>query len=215
VAPGQRAGGIPHLPRPLNAGQPHRTGSPPPDVMNIVTSSPADASAWTEPVTWAAVPTPYGRCLAAVTAGALCGLAFVDHPHEEADALEGLRGRWRNGEVREDASGVARLVERLLADPRRSPDAVHLRGTPFQVRVWLELMRIPWGEVTTYGALARTIGSPGSARAVGGAVGDNPMAIVIPCHRAVRSNGALGGYRWGVARKEALLRAESGIPNLI
>jgi O-6-methylguanine DNA methyltransferase len=92
---------------------------------------------------------------------------------------------------------------------------VHLRGTPFQVRVWLELMRIPWGEVTTYGALARTIGSPGAARAVGGAVGDNPMAIVIPCHRAVRSNGALGGYRWGVARKEALLRAESGIPNLI
>jgi len=182
--------------------------------MRIVTSTPEDAP-WTEPVTWTTVPTPYGQCLAAITADALCGLALVDHPAEAADALEGLRGRWRNAEILEDASGVSRMIERLFNDPRRSPGAVHLRGTPFQIRVWLALTRIPWGEVTTYGALARTIGSPGSARAVGGAVGDNPIAIVIPCHRAVRATGALGGYRWGVARKEALLREESGIPDLI
>jgi AraC family transcriptional regulator, regulatory protein of adaptative response / methylated-DNA-[protein]-cysteine methyltransferase len=183
--------------------------------MRIVISTPADASAWTEPVTWTTVSTPYGRCLAAATADALCGLAFVDHPPEEAGAVEGLRRRWRNAEVREEASGVSSLVERLFADLQRSPPAVHLRGTPFQIRVWLALMQIPRGGVTTYGALAKTLGSPGSARAVGGAVGDNPIAIVIPCHRAVRATGALGGYRWGIARKVALLREESGIPDLI
>jgi len=101
---------------------------------------------------------------------------------------------------------------RLFAAPApRSPAPLRLfiAGTPFQLQVWQALLSLPPGALTTYGDLARRLGRPGAARAVGSAVGRNPLAWLIPCHRVVRENGALGGYAWGVARKRALLAWES------
>ena len=86
-----------------------------------------------------------------------------------------------------------------------------LRGTAFQQRVWRELTRIPRGETITYGELAKRIGAPGAVRAVGTACGANPVAMIVPCHRVLRGDGELGGYRWGISRKQALLRSERGV----
>lgn len=107
------------------------------------------------------------------------------------------------------ASIVAVASGKALAHPL----PLDLRGTAFQQRVWKELTRIPHGETVTYGELARRIGAPGATRAVGTACGANPVAMVVPCHRVLRGDGALGGYRWGVERKEQLLKAEGRTPN--
>ncbi|MBE3065563.1 MAG: methylated-DNA--[protein]-cysteine S-methyltransferase [Spirochaetes bacterium] len=158
--------------------------------------------------------TPFGECLIAVTARGVCGLSFVP-PGERARALESLAKEWRNAAIAEDAAGTGRIARRIFSrsGPRGRAAGEQLplllRGTNFQIKVWEALLAIPPGSVTTYEAIARRIDRAGSARAVGNAVGRNPIAYLIPCHRVIRASGELGGYRWGTGRKRLLLACEA------
>jgi AraC family transcriptional regulator of adaptative response/methylated-DNA-[protein]-cysteine methyltransferase len=142
--------------------------------------------------------TPFGDCFIARTDRGVCAVAF-------GDALEEERARWPKATfVRDDET--AAIAERVFGG---GEIALDLYGTNFQIRVWEALIRIPPGSATSYGELAKRVDRPGSARAVGRAVGSNRIAVLIPCHRVLRETGAFGGYRWGVERKRALLAYES------
>ena len=152
---------------------------------------------------------PFGAALVAVTARGVCGLHFVDGA---GDGVERLRQDWPGAELRQDRDGTAPVFERLFrpltSQPGR-PLALLVKGSNFQVKVWRALLELPFGSLATYGHVAGRIGAPGSARAVGTAVGANPIAWLIPCHRVIRESGALGGYRWGTGRKAAMLGWEA------
>lgn len=165
-------------------------------------------------------PTPFGECLLAATSRGICGLRFVGAAGRAAE-FTALADDWPGARWVSDTDATAALARRAFARPQRdgdqSPLQLHLRGTNFQIKVWEALLRLPEGSVATYSALARAIGHPGAARAVGRATGANPIAILIPCHRVLRAAGELAGYRWGETRKQALLAweaagARSGIP---
>jgi AraC family transcriptional regulator of adaptative response/methylated-DNA-[protein]-cysteine methyltransferase len=164
-------------------------------------------------ITWDEAGTPFGPALACATPRGLCHLAFTEGCGLDAE-LERVRSRWPRAEFRRDAQRLEPAFELLrarLAGRAATPDrplTLRFLGTDFEVRVWEALLAIPPGEVTSYGALARAIGSPGAARAGGRAVGANPIAVLIPCHRVLRESGALGGYRWGTTKKRALLAVE-------
>ena len=162
-------------------------------------------------ISWGIHPTRLGRVLLASSDGRLCGLAFLGKGGPPA-ALRGLGRRWppaRLARRQKATAPFATEVARLIAGaPPRPMPLLLLSGTPFQRRVWKALLDIPSGTLATYGDLARAVGRPRAARAVGQAVGANPLAVLIPCHRVVRSGGALGGFGWGVRRKQALLEAE-------
>ena len=149
---------------------------------------------------------PFGRMLAMATDRGLCGLALAEEIGPEA-AMADLTTRWPAAAYREDPDAVAPLVAPLLGEA--GDTRLHLIGAPFQIKVWEALMRIPSGQVTTYGEIARAIGHPRAVRAVGTAVGRNPVAVLIPCHRALQATGGLGGYHWGLPMKRALLAWES------
>jgi AraC family transcriptional regulator of adaptative response/methylated-DNA-[protein]-cysteine methyltransferase len=157
--------------------------------------------------------TPFGDCLLATTDRGICGLSFVTEGREAA--MADLVQRWPAATVlerpRETAPVAARVFRALeVRDPEGLvPLGLLVRGTNFQVKVWQALLRIPVGGLTTYEAIASAIGSPGAVRAVGTAVGRNPVAFLIPCHRVIRSTGALGGYRWGGDRKRAMIAWEA------
>ncbi len=157
--------------------------------------------------------TPFGECLIAVTGRGVCGLSFVP-PGGRALALELLEKEWRKARIGEDAAGTKGMAQRIFSGSGpggwsvAGPLPLLLRGTNFQLKVWEALLTIPAGSVTTYEAIARRIGSPGSARAVGTAVGKNPIAYLIPCHRVIRGTGEIGGYRWGPGRKRLMLAWE-------
>jgi AraC family transcriptional regulator of adaptative response/methylated-DNA-[protein]-cysteine methyltransferase len=157
-------------------------------------------------------PTPFGVCLLAATARGICGLRFVG-PAGRAAEFRALAGEWPDARWIRDPERTEALATRALTGlPRQSaqgPVRLHLRGTNFQIKVWEALLRLPEGSVTTYSALARSIGHPGAARAVGSATGSNPIALLIPCHRVLRSVGDLAGYRWGEPRKQAMLTWEA------
>jgi AraC family transcriptional regulator, regulatory protein of adaptative response / methylated-DNA-[protein]-cysteine methyltransferase len=155
-------------------------------------------------IAWGFHPTPFGECLLGVTDRGICHLSFVGTGGRPA-ALADLSRRWPRASLRERRTLVARTAERVFAGTGRGNMRLHLSGTNFQLKVWEALLRIPPGAATTYGEVARRIGRPGAARAVAGAVGANPVAWIIPCHRVLRSLGALGGYRWGIERKQAML----------
>ncbi|UWQ22987.1 methylated-DNA--[protein]-cysteine S-methyltransferase [Jannaschia sp. W003] len=149
---------------------------------------------------------PFGPMLAMATDRGLCGIAFAGETGAAA-ALADMAARWPRAELREDRAAVAPHVAALFAP--RAEARLHLIGAPFQIKVWEALMRIPSGHVTTYGEIARAIGKPKAVRAVGTAVGRNPVSFLIPCHRALRASGALGGYHWGLPVKRAMLAWES------
>ena len=148
--------------------------------------------------------TPFGEALAMATERGLCGLAFVEETGREV-ALADMASRWPRATFREDRAAVAPLLEAALGGEAR----LHLIGAPFQIKVWEALMRIPSGQVTTYGEIARAVGNPKAVRAVGTAVGRNPVSWLIPCHRALRASGGLGGYHWGLPVKRAMLAWEA------
>jgi AraC family transcriptional regulator of adaptative response/methylated-DNA-[protein]-cysteine methyltransferase len=150
-------------------------------------------------------PTPFGQCLLATTERGICHLSFVQT--SEGAAIDELVSYWKQAAMIEDYQATAPLVEPIFDLSRRldQPLHVHLRGTNFQLKVWEALMRIEPGSVTTYARIAQDIGNPGASRAVGTAVGSNPIPVLIPCHRVIRSLGELGEYRYGAARKKALL----------
>jgi AraC family transcriptional regulator, regulatory protein of adaptative response / methylated-DNA-[protein]-cysteine methyltransferase len=157
-------------------------------------------------------PTPFGEAFLAASGRGVCALAFVEGD-DGAAARDRLRRDWPRATLREDAVRTAALARRIFdapaEQPGEAPIRLHVRGTNFQLRVWEALLRVPAGEVTTYGDLARSIEAPRAARAVGAAVGANAIAYLIPCHRVIRETGAFGGYRWGPPRKRALLAWES------
>jgi AraC family transcriptional regulator of adaptative response/methylated-DNA-[protein]-cysteine methyltransferase len=157
-------------------------------------------------------PTPFGQALLAVTDRGICALAFCADGRR-AGMLEQLKSEWENAVLVEDGAETGKLVSVIFsaADRARAPLTLYLKGTNFQVKVWEALLSIPPGAVTTYEAVARRIGEPGAGRAVGGAVGKNPVAFVIPCHRVIRKSGELGGYRWGTGRKRLILAWESAM----
>lgn len=157
-------------------------------------------------IAWAEVATPFGPALAMATERGLCGLGFTAATGREA-GLADLMARWPAAAYREDAGVVAPLVDAAF-EGRRPP--LHLIGGPFQLKVWEALLQVPTGAVTTYADLAAAIGRPGAARAVGTAVGRNPVSWLVPCHRVLRREGALGGYHWGLGVKRALLAWEAG-----
>ncbi|TFL17630.1 methylated-DNA--[protein]-cysteine S-methyltransferase [Jannaschia formosa] len=149
---------------------------------------------------------PFGEMLVMATDRGICGLAFAAECGR-AGALEDMRGRWPEAEVVEDAGAVAPLAAGLFSGGEAR---LHLIGAPFQIKVWEALMSIPSGQVTTYSDIAAHIGRPRAVRAVGTAVGRNPVSWLIPCHRALRKSGGLGGYHWGLPVKRAMLAWEAG-----
>jgi len=157
-------------------------------------------------------PSPFGEAILVATERGLAGLGFVDDGDREA-ALADMRRRWPKADYAEDAAATAPLAHRIF-DPlswhSEQPLRVVLIGTDFEVRVWQTLLRIPLGRATTYSEIASRVGKPSAARAVGAAVGKNPISFVVPCHRVLGRSGALTGYHWGLTRKQAILGWEAG-----
>ncbi|WP_157014219.1 methylated-DNA--[protein]-cysteine S-methyltransferase [Mesorhizobium xinjiangense] len=155
---------------------------------------------------------PFGIALVMVTDRGLAGLAFADAGGERA-ALDDMASRWPNAAYVEDMAATAPYAARIF-DPARwrqdEPLRVVMIGTDFQLRVWDALLKIPMGRARTYSEIASQIGQPKASRAVGAAVGANPLSFVVPCHRALGKSGALTGYHWGLTRKRAILGWEAG-----
>jgi AraC family transcriptional regulator of adaptative response/methylated-DNA-[protein]-cysteine methyltransferase len=155
-------------------------------------------------ISYGFAPTPFGRCLLAGCDRGVCWVEFVD-----SDEISGLRAEWFGALLERDDTGARDLAARVFSGGRdRAGLKGFVRGSGFQVQVWRALLRIPEGELVTYGALAEAAGRPGAARAVGSAVGGNPLAYLIPCHRVIRSTGVIGDYRWGAGRKRAMIGRE-------
>jgi len=157
-------------------------------------------------------PSPFGSALVMTTYLGLAGLAFAD-PGEEDAALDDMRGRWPKARYESDQAQVDPLARRIFDPTLWKPDRplrVVLIGTDFEVRVWDTLLGIPMGHAATYSAIAQKLGKPNAARAVGAAVGRNPVSFVVPCHRVMGKSGDLTGYHWGLTRKRAMLGWEAG-----
>lgn len=155
---------------------------------------------------------PFGVALIMATDRGLSGLAFCDSG-EERSAFEDMARRWPNATYVEDVAATASYAARVFEPSRwraEEPLRVVLIGSDFQLRVWEALLRIPMNKARTYSALAAEVGNPAASRAVGAAVGANPISFVVPCHRALGKSGALTGYHWGLTRKRAILGWEAG-----
>jgi AraC family transcriptional regulator of adaptative response/methylated-DNA-[protein]-cysteine methyltransferase len=155
---------------------------------------------------------PFGEAILLATESGLAGFGFVDDGDRDA-ALADMTRRWPRAAYREDPAVTRPLAARAFDPVRRrngTPLGVVLIGTDFERRVWEMLLCIPCGRVTTYSEIARRLGNPKACRAVGAAVGHNPISFVIPCHRVLGHSGALTGYHWGVIRKQAMLGWEAG-----
>jgi AraC family transcriptional regulator of adaptative response/methylated-DNA-[protein]-cysteine methyltransferase len=157
-------------------------------------------------------PSPFGEALLVATERGLAGLAFAD-PDEKMIALDDMRRRWPKGQFREDRAGTEWFARRIF-DPKLwqkdRPLRIVMIGTDFEVRVWEALLKVPMGRAVTYSDIATKIRAPRAARAVGAAVGKNPIAFVVPCHRVIGKSGDLTGYHWGLTRKRAMLGWEAG-----
>jgi AraC family transcriptional regulator of adaptative response/methylated-DNA-[protein]-cysteine methyltransferase len=157
-------------------------------------------------------PSPFGEAILVATERGLAGLGFVDAGDRPA-ALADMQRRWPKAAYVEDEAATAPIARRIfdpLAWRAEQPLRVVLIGTDFEVRVWQALLRVPLGRATTYSDIASRIGRPSASRAVGAAVGKNPISFVVPCHRVLGRSGALTGYHWGLTRKQAMLGWEQG-----
>jgi AraC family transcriptional regulator, regulatory protein of adaptative response / methylated-DNA-[protein]-cysteine methyltransferase len=152
-------------------------------------------------MSWGAAPSPFGTAVLVMTEYGLAGIGFADAEMTIEQAFEDLRNRWPNANW---------VFDPARWDPTQ-PVRVVLIGTDFEVSVWETLLKIPVGKATTYSEVARKIGRPTASRAVGAAVGKNPISFVVPCHRVVGTSGALTGYHWGLPRKRAILGWECGV----
>jgi AraC family transcriptional regulator of adaptative response/methylated-DNA-[protein]-cysteine methyltransferase len=157
-------------------------------------------------------PSPFGTALIMATERGLAGLAFAD-PGEDKAALADMQRRWPKATYVENAAQTAPLARRVFDQKlwrADQPLRVVLIGTDWEVRVWEALLKVPMGRLTTYSDIATKVCTPAAARAVGAAVGKNPVCFVVPCHRVVGKSGALTGYHWGITRKQAMLGWEAG-----
>jgi AraC family transcriptional regulator, regulatory protein of adaptative response / methylated-DNA-[protein]-cysteine methyltransferase len=156
-------------------------------------------------------PSPFGDCLAAQSPRGVCHISFVDRNRK--DSWDNLKELWPNALWERDDAAIQKMLGGVFTKPDKSetrgPLKVFVKGTEFQLRVWRALLRIPAGQLTTYGQLASVVGAPAAARAVGSAVGSNELAWLIPCHRVIRQTGASGEYRWGAVRKRAMIAWEA------
>lgn len=154
--------------------------------------------------------TPFGKAFIAVTTRGICRLAFFDDS-TLAEQLDALRQQWPRAAVRHHPRHTAALMKNIFNGKPTCdrPLSLYVAGTNFQISVWKALLQIPPGAVTSYSQIATAIGHPDSARAVGTAIGANPVALLIPCHRVIRQSGNLGGYRWGETRKLAIHAREA------
>ncbi len=156
-------------------------------------------------------PSPFGLALIMATEQGIAGMAFADIGGER-EALEDMMRRWPKAQYVENKSMTAPYVARIF-DPKEwredRPLRVVLIGSDFEIKVWQGLLKIPFGEATTYSGLAGDLGNPKAARAVGSAVGRNPISFIVPCHRVLGKGGAITGYHWGVTRKRAILGWEA------
>lgn len=153
---------------------------------------------------------PFGDAFVAFTPRGICSLEFIDQ-YDVPALLGKLEHKWKHASIRKNAAHSSKLIERIFgaAEKADRPLSLHVSGTNFQINVWRALMQIQPGKLNSYSQIAAAIGQPDAARAVGRAVGSNPVAILIPCHRVIQQNGNLGGYHWGLTRKHALHAWES------
>jgi AraC family transcriptional regulator, regulatory protein of adaptative response / methylated-DNA-[protein]-cysteine methyltransferase len=155
---------------------------------------------------------PFGRALILITSEGLAGLAFADHGKEKS-ALADMTSRWPEATYVENQQVTAAYAKRIFELESWKPDQplrIVFIGSDFEIRVWETILRIPFGRASTYSDIASHIGKPKAARAVGSAVGKNPISFVVPCHRVLEKSGGLGGYHWGLTRKRAILGWEAG-----
>lgn len=154
---------------------------------------------------------PFGRCLVGESPRGICQLSFITSQDGQTEWAE-LQENWPQARLARDDSAAARVAERIFAQPGRPHSGPALRafalGTPFQVKVWRALLQVEPGTLVSYGHLAAALGQPTAARAVGTAVGQNPLSYLVPCHRVIRATGALGDYHGGRIRKQALVAWE-------
>ena len=148
--------------------------------------------------------TPLGDILIASTMKGICYLAFAD---ERTEALQSLKARYPQAHYRQQTDAKQQSAISIFMQEEYLPCDIklHIKGTDFQMKVWEELLKIPFGAVSTYGGIAARIGRPRACRAVGTAVGENPVVLLIPCHRIIRATGEIGNYHWGRAKKKAIL----------
>jgi AraC family transcriptional regulator of adaptative response/methylated-DNA-[protein]-cysteine methyltransferase len=164
-------------------------------------------------IRWAFHDSPFGRALVMATDRGLAGMAFSDSG-EEAAALADMKRRWPKADFVEDAAATAPYARRVFdraAWRAENPLRIVMIGSDFEIRVWETLLKLPLGSATTYSDIASHIGNPRASRAVGTAVGKNPLSFVVPCHRVLGKGGSLCGYHWGLTRKRAILGWEAGI----
>jgi AraC family transcriptional regulator of adaptative response/methylated-DNA-[protein]-cysteine methyltransferase len=179
--------------------------------VNLEAASPGEmksgGAGWTISAGFA--DSPFGNCLIAESPRGICHLSFAEN---EKEALVELQKDWPQAKLKQDDSAAAKLAEKIFAQhtvlETGAPLRAFVRGTPFQVRVWRALLQIQPGSLTSYSRLANLIGKPTASRAVGAAVGENPLAYLIPCHRVIRETGVFGDYHWGAIRKRAMIAWE-------
>jgi len=159
-------------------------------------------------IRWGWFDSPFGPALVMGTDRGLCGMAFAAETGHAA-AMADLTARWPKASFVQDAATLRPWALAAFGADQTTPTPLFLIGAPFQIKVWEALLTIPSGHVTTYSQIAGVIGHPQAMRAVGTAVGRNPVSWLIPCHRALRRDGALGGYHWGLPVKRAMLAWES------
>ena len=156
---------------------------------------------------------PFGRALILITDEGLAGLAFSDHGDEKT-AFADMSSRWPEANYTKNEAATAPYAKRIFESERWKSDQplkVIFIGTDFEIRVWETLLRIPFGKASTYSDIASHLGKPSAARAVGSAVGKNPISFVVPCHRVLGKSGGLCGYHWGLTRKRAILGWDAGV----
>jgi AraC family transcriptional regulator of adaptative response/methylated-DNA-[protein]-cysteine methyltransferase len=160
-------------------------------------------------IRWGVSESPFGKMFLAESPHGITHLSFFDG--DETESLDVLQVDWANATLIRDDELTGKIAAKIFSGITRQNFRLHVKGTPFQLKVWNALLEIPESRLSTYGELAARIGMEGASRAVGNAVGANRISYLIPCHRVVRSNGGLGGYRWGAERKRAMLAGEKSL----
>lgn len=148
--------------------------------------------------------TAFGECCIAFSSEGICALIF--HENQE-EAIADINRRFQKTNFNQDNKKAAELIQQIFEKSEKP--VLNLIGTDFQISVWRALQQIPKSETTTYAKIAKLIGRPKAVRAVGSAIGANPISFLIPCHRVIRTDGKIGGYRWGLERKKSMLENEN------
>ncbi len=183
--------------------------------INIEGMSPAEYKNGGKNLTinYSFASSPFGHIIVASTPKGICHIAFAD---DETQAFQVLQSHFPNAQFNRHVDAMQQNVLFIFNhDWQKLPQIkLHLKGTDFQLKVWETLLKIPMGELSTYGKIAKQIDKPNASRAVGTAIGDNPVAFLIPCHRVIQATGKLGGYMWGTTRKTAIIGWEASQINL-